>query len=175
MFVFILSCSNQKDTAIENCADNNYMEEHEAEFVNKFFDKNDEQIINLQSAISNTKIKQIENKKKIDQFLLNLDINQKKLMKATFGKLTDNQKEKKRKLLTNYNKLLDAEISLEKALIEQEGIIYYSKSRTAWKEFEKTKLKSKINLSKYYNEYVKCEKEHMQSPSAFEMKWKNKN
>ena len=39
LFVFLLSCSNQKNTSIENCSDQRYMNKHTRHFLSKFSKK----------------------------------------------------------------------------------------------------------------------------------------
>ena len=173
ILILLISCSKQEDVAIENCADNYYIGEEENDYV-KFFYKDDPQIINLKNGIEDTKQKVKEVTQKIDQYLLDLKIEQKRILDTPFESLNKEQKTEYINIQTKLQQMVEKENKLETALHYQKGILKEAKSRSAWKEFKKKSLKSKIELTKYYNQYVECEKEHSKSPKAFELKWKDK-
>ena len=177
MFVFILNCSNQKDAAIENCADDRYIDKNKTHFRNIFHDDTDEIIINYQKGVLETTGRLANANKKMEEFMENLTKNnQLELFFLTKEEdLIDDLKAERQVLLDTNKKIANEQLFLKKTLHEQKEIIKSRKGTTAWKNFEKASLKSKIDLNPYYDEYVKCETEYSKSPKAFEMKWKDKN
>ena len=173
ILISLISCAKQEDVAIENCADSYYITEEENDYI-KFFYKDDPQIINLRNGIGDTKQKKKDVTQKIDQYLLNLKIEQKRILDIPFENLNKEQKAEYINIQTKLQQMVEKENKLEKALHYQKEILKEAKSRSAWKEFKKKPLKSKIEFTKYYDQYVECEKEHKKSPKAFELKWKDK-
>ena len=168
----LIGCSNQKDSALENCADDGFSF---SKHVWDLYDRNDEKIIGFTKGLKQAEQKLAEAKKiKDDVYSKHFAIKDGKIimiypedLKEENYKSWENLFAARRNDLNNDIKNAEQDV----AYIENE--LFLMKKISARKIFEKLNVKKKIELSSYYEEYILCEQQHSLSPNAFELKWKN--
>ena len=173
--LLLTGCFNKKETALENCADERYRNFSTESLASVFYDKKSTKIINLAKSYESAKIKfdMANDKSKaylIKHFIYNagrMKPHLKGLEFTTFGELKIYEKllESTRKELLNKSKDLYREAAyLDKTLKDE-------KRYSAIKIFKKAPLKRKIKVNEYYIKYTECEKEHIEAPDTFVLRW----
>ena len=169
---FLIGCSNQKNTALENCADDGFnLNKH----VWDLYDRNDEKIVGLTKGFKLAEQKLAEaNKIKDDVYSKHFARKDGKIIMIYPEDLKEENYKSWENLFAARRNDLQNNINnaLEDLIYIEQELSYYKKI-SARKVFEKLNVKKKIELISYYEEYILCEQQHSLSPNAFELKWKN--
>jgi len=173
--LLLTGCVNKKETALENCADDRYQNFSVESMMSVFFDSKNTKIINVTKSYEKAKIKFDEANGKSKAYLI-------KHFHYKAGGMQPHLKGYKfttAEELGNYTKLL---ISTRKELLNKSKVWYREaayldktlkelKYFSAIKMFKKAPLKRKIKVNEYYIKYTECEKEHIEAPDTFVLRW----
>ena len=173
----ISGCVNKKETALENCADDLYVNFFEKSMTLVFHDRKNPRIVGIAKTLKTTRIKA----KKIS------DNHTKHTKKNYFydgdgeglkiiydkNKITSPEERKKYEnaILAESKKLLDQTIYWRKETAYLQDALNGEKNSSAYEIFWKAKLKRKIKVNQYYQKYKECEKEYTEAPDAFVLRW----
>ncbi len=181
--ILLFSCSNKKETALENCADNNFLEKKKNQKYlvedkeGKFFLASlERELIKIDKKGDKywDELKKYENEKgySTDKTLNNLkykwhsdktDENWKnlKIYEGQIGYADDEERKRLNDLWYSSRRQKDNKIAEIKKYLE-------TKSKEILKEI---KFDNKININLYYEIYKKCEIELEQTSTAFLKRW----
>ena len=186
LVLFITGCSNKKESALENCADNNFLEKKKYQ---KYLVE-DEEGTGLFSTYASLENEWKKIDKKGDKYWDELKKHEKEkgyTTDKTLNKL--NRKWHSDKTDENWMNLKNYEAEIGYASDEERkrlNDLWYSsrkqrdKKREEIKEYLKIKSKeilseikfdNKININSYYEIYKKCEIELEQTSTAFLKRW----
>ena len=170
-------CVNKKEKALENCADDLYVNYSTKSFISLYHDRKNPRIIGIAKTYKTARTQEKEAQDKSSKFFNKNyfdDGDGEGLKPIYFTRSITSPEERKsyenaiwaesKKLSDKANKLTKETNDLFLALAKE-------KASSAYEIFWKAKLIKKIKVNEYYQAYKKCEKDYTESPDAFVLRW----
>ena len=159
----ISGCVNKKETALENCADDLYVNYSEKSMVSVYHDRKNLRIVGIAKTLESATTKKNEANKEHAEFS--------KDNHAYWAKRIPSLQKYKKAIEAENVKLIDKMIYWKKETTSLQKAIYDERYFSALKIFDKAKLKRKIKVNQYYQKYKECKKEYTEAPDAFVLRW----